>query len=67
MKLAAQKNIRIMKTSCIIAMSKLRVVLQMCLQTISPVLSSDGHLKLECVCKINLGSLYIIMNIVITL
>ena len=45
----------------------LRVVLQMCLQTISSsVLSSDGHLKPVCVCEFNLGSLYVIMKIVIT-
>ena len=55
-----------MKTCCIIV-AKLRVVLQMCLQTISPVLSSDGHLKPIGVCKFNLGSFHIIMNIVITL
>ena len=46
---------------------KLRVVLQMCLQTISSVLSGVGHLKPVCVCKFSLGSLHIIMNIVITL
>ena len=66
-KLVAQKNIQIMKTCCIIVVSKLRVVLQMCLQTISSVLSSDDHFKPVCVCKFNLGSLYIIVNIVITL
>ena len=44
----------------------LRVVLQMCLQTISSVLSSDGRLKPVCVCQFNLGSLHIIMNTVIT-
>ena len=65
-KLVAQKNIRIIRTCRIIVVSKLRVVLQMCLQTISSVLSSDGHLKPVCVFKINLGSLHIIMNIVIT-
>ena len=56
-----------MKTCCIIVVSKLKVVLQMCLQTISSVLSSDGHLKPVCVsiAKFNLGSLHIIMNIVI--
>ena len=43
------------------------IVLQMCLQTIcSGVLSSDGHFKPACVCKFNLGSLYVIMKIVIT-
>ena len=67
MKLVAQKNIRFMKTCCIIVVSKLTVVLQMCLQTISSVLSSNGHLKPVYVRKINLGSLHIIMNIVITL
>ena len=66
-KLVAQKNIKIMKTCCIVVMSKLRVVLQMCLQTISSILSSDGHLKPTRVCQFNLGSLHIIMNIVITL
>ena len=39
----------------------------MCLQTISSVLSSDGHLKLILACKFNFGSLHIIMNIVISL
>ena len=34
--------------------------------TISSVFSSDGHLKPVCVCKFNLGSLHIIMNIGIT-
>ena len=33
---------------------------------ISSFLSSDGHLKPICVCKFNLGSLHIVMNIVIT-
>ena len=60
MKLVAQKNIQIMKTCCIIVVSKLRVVLQMCLQTISSVLSNDGYLKLTLVCKFNLGSLHVI-------
>ena len=59
-----------MKTQfCIIVVSiaKLKVVLQMRLQTISSsVLSCDGHLKPVCVCKFNLGSLYVIMKIVIT-
>ena len=46
--------------------SKLRVVLQTCLQTISSsFLSSDGHLKPACVCKFNLESLHVIMRIVI--
>ena len=66
-KLVAQKNIEIMKTCCIIAVIKLRAVLQMCLQTISSVLSSDDHLKPTHECKFNLGSLHITMNIVITL
>ena len=39
----------------------------MCLQTISSVLSGEGHFRLICVCKFNLGSLHIIMNIMITL
>ena len=56
-----------MKTCCIIVVIKLRVVLQICLQTISSVLSSDGHLKPIGIRKFNLGSLHIIMNIVITL
>ena len=64
------ENIQIMKTRCciiVVSIAKLRVVLQMCLQTIfSSVLSSDGHLKPTCVCKFNLGSLYVIMKIVIT-
>ena len=59
-----------MKTQCciiVVSIAKLRVVLQMCLQTISSsVLSSDGHLKPACVCKFNLGSLYVIMKVVIT-
>ena len=59
-----------MKTQCciiVVSIAKLRVVLQMCLQNISSsVLSSDGHLKPACVCKFNLGSLYVIMKIVIT-
>ena len=59
-----------MKPQCcimVVSIAKLRVVLQMCLQTIfSSVLSSDGHLKPACVCKFNLGSLYVIMKIVIT-
>ena len=60
-----------MKTQCfiiVVSIAKLRVVLQMCLQTISSsVLSSDGHnLKPACVCEFNLGSLYVIMKIVIT-
>ena len=67
MKLVAQKNIQIMKTCCIIVVSKLRAVLQICLQTISSVLSSDDHLKPVYVCKLNLGSIHIIMNVVITL
>ena len=66
----AQENIQIMKTQCciiVVRIAKLRVVLQMCLQTIfSSVLSSDGHLKPACVCKFNLGSLHVIMKIVIT-
>ena len=66
-KLVAQKNIQIMKNCCIIVVSKLRVVLQMRLQTISSLLPSDGLLKPVCICKFNLGSLHIIMNIVITL
>ena len=65
-----QENIQIMKTQCciiVVSIAKLRVVLQMCLQTISSsVLSSDSHLKPACVCKFNLGSLYVIMKIVIT-
>ena len=56
-----------MKTCGIIDVSKLRVVLQMCLKTSSSVLSSDGHLKPIRVCKFNLGRLHLIMNIVITL
>ena len=62
-----------MKTQCciiVVSIAKLRVVLQMCLQTISSISSSvvysDGHLKPACVCKSNLGSLYVIMKIVIT-
>ena len=66
-KLVAQKKIHVMKTCCIIVVSKLRVVLPMCLQTISYVLSSNGHLKLVCACKINLGIMHIMTNIVITL
>ena len=58
-----------MKTQCciiVVSIVKLRVVLQVCLQTISSsVLLSDGHLKPACVCKFNLGSLYVIMKIVI--
>ena len=58
-----------MKTQCciiVVSIAKLRVVLLMCLQTISSsVLSSDGHLKPVCVCKFNLGSLHVIMKIVI--
>ena len=38
-------------------------VLQKYLQTISSVLSSDGHLKPVCVCNV---TLHITMNIVIT-
>ena len=34
-----------MKTCCIIVVTKLRVVLQMCLQTISSVISIDDQLK----------------------
>ena len=50
-----------MKTCCIIVVSNLKVVcLQMCLQTTSSVLSSDGLLKPIRVCKFNLGSLHII-------
>ena len=56
-----------MKTCFIIVVSNFRVVLQMCLQTVSSVLSSDGHLKPIHVDKFNLGSLHTIMNIVITL
>ena len=56
-----------MKTCCIIVVTKLRVVLQMCLQTIQSVLSSDGHLKPIRAGKFSLGSLHIIMNIVVTL
>ena len=59
-----------MKPQCciiVVSIAKLRLVLQMCLQTISSsVLSSDGHLKPACVCKFNLGSLSVIMKIVIT-
>ena len=50
-----------MKTQCciiVVSIVKLRVVLQICLQTISSVLSSDGHLKPACVYKLNLGSLH---------
>ena len=67
-KLVAQKNIQIMKTCCIIVVIKLRVMLQMCLQTISSVLSSDDHFKPIglCIIMFNLGSLHIIMTIVIT-
>ena len=58
-----------MKTQCciiVVNIVKLRVVLQICLQTISSsVLSSDGHLKPACVCNFNLGSLYVIVKIVI--
>ena len=50
----------------VVSIAKLRIVLQMCLQTISSVISNDGHLKRVCVYKFNLGSLHIIMNIVIT-
>ena len=42
-KMVAQKNIQIMKACCIIVVNKLSVVLQCGLQTISSVLSSDGH------------------------
>ena len=62
-----RKNIQIMKTCCTIVVSNLRVVVQICLKTISSVLSSNGDLKPICVCKFNLGSLHIFMNIVITL
>ena len=64
--LDTQKNIRIMKTCCTIIVSKLSAVLQMSLQTISTVLSSDSHLKPIRVCKLNLRSLHIIMSIMIT-
>ena len=50
-KLVAHKIIQVMKTCCIIVVSKLRVVLQMRLQTIRSVLSSDGHLKPIRECK----------------
>ena len=36
--MVAQKNIQVMKTCCIIFVSKLRVILQMCLLTISSFL-----------------------------
>ena len=59
-----------MKTQCciiVVSIAKLRVVLQVCLQTISSsVLSIDGHLNPACVCTFNLGSLYVIMKIAIT-
>ena len=67
-----QEIIQIMKTQCciiVVSIAKLRVVLQMCLQTISSSgLSSDGQFKPACVCKFNLGSLqlYVIMKIVVT-
>ena len=55
MKLVAQENIQIMKTCCIIVVSIAKLiimyVLQKYLQTISSVLSCDGHLKPVCVCK----------------
>ena len=45
-----------MKTCCIIVVSIAKLiimyVLQKYLQTISSVLSSDGHLKPVCVCKL---------------
>ena len=54
-KLVAQENIQIMKTCCIIvvsiALTIKMYVLQTYLQTISSVLSCDGHLKPVCVCK----------------
>ena len=56
-----------MKTCCIIVVSKLRVMLQMCLNAILFVLSNDRHLKPIHIYKFNLGSLHIIMNIVITI
>ena len=56
-----------MKTCCIIVVSKVRVVLQMCLKAISSVRLNDGHLKPIHGCEFNLGSLHIIMNILITL
>ena len=54
MKLVAQENIQIMKTCYIIVVSIAKLimyVLQKYLQTISSVLSCDGHLKPVCVCK----------------
>ena len=54
-----------MKTCCIIVVSIANLiimyVLQKYLETISSVLSSDGHLKAVCVCKLAHN-----MNIVIT-
>ena len=54
-----------MKTCCIIVVSIAKLiimyVLQKYLETISSVLSSDGHLKPVCVCKLAHN-----MNIVIT-
>ena len=55
MKLIAQENIQIMKTCSIIVVSIAKLimyVLQKYLETISSVLSSDGHLKPVCVCKL---------------
>ena len=55
-KLVAQDNIQIMKTCCIIVVSIAKLiimyVLQKYLETISSVLSSDGHLKPVCACKL---------------
>ena len=55
-KLVAQENIQIMETCCIIVVSIAKLiimhVLQKYLETISSVLSSDGHLKPVCVCKL---------------
>ena len=55
-KLVGQENIQIMKTCCIIVMSIAKLiimyVLQKYLKTISSFLSSDGHLKPVCVCKL---------------
>ena len=70
-------NIQIMKTCCIIVVSIAKLiimyVLQKYLQTISSVLSSDGHLKPVCVCKFahnyehcdhsSLGCMFVLSNI----
>ena len=75
-KLVAQENIQIMKTCCIIVVSIAKLiamyVLQKYLQTISSVLSCDGHLKPVFVCKFahyehcdhsSLGCRFVLSNI----